>query len=315
MIPDSRIKIRHLACFLEVAARRSFGGAAEALAITQPAVSKAIAELEEILGVTLLERSRRGVFLTGYGEAFQQHAGAAMTALRQGVDSVSQAQARGGPTLAIGALPTTANRIMPPAVLRAKAEGLGATLRIITGPNDLLLNELRQGDLDLVIGRLAAPRQMQALAFEYLYSEEVIFVVRPGHPLLGSDAAGPGTVDLGQLADFTVIQPTVRSIIRAEVDRLLVSQGVAALPHVIESVSPDFSRRYTRTTDAVWIISYGVVADDLAEGVLARLPVEAPASLGPVGLTQRAEMPASVSLQILMKAIRDVASEQEAEQG
>lgn len=306
MTPDSRLKIRQLTCFLEVANRRSFGGAAAALAITQPAVSKAIAELEAVLGVSLFERSRRGVFLTGYGEAFQQYAGAALTALRQGVDSVSQAQARGGHTLAIGALPTTANRIMPPAVLRAKAEGLGATVRIITGPNDLLLNELREGDLDLVVGRLAAPRQMQGLSFEYLYSEEVVFVVRPGHPLLDSE-----TVELGQLAAFTVIQPTVRSIIRAEVDRLLVSQGVANLPDTVESVSPDFSRRYTRTTDAVWIISYGVVADDLAEGILARLPVNAPVAAGPVGLTQRAEMPASVSLQILMKAIREVAAAQQ----
>ncbi len=305
MTPDSRIKIRHLACFLEVAARRSFGGAAEALAITQPAVSKAIAELEDILGVALFERSRRGVFLTGYGEAFQRYAGASLTALRQGVDSVSQAQARGGHTLAIGALPTSANRIMPQAVLRAKAEGLGATVRIITGPNELLLQELRQGDLDLVVGRLAAPRAMQALAFEYLYSEEVVFVVRPGHPLLDHE-----TVELGQLADYTVILPTLRSIIRPEVDRLLVSQGVARLPEVIESVSPDFSRRYTRSTDAVWIISYGVVADDLAEGLLARLPVNATPAQGPVGLTQRAEMPASVSLQILMKAIREVAAEQ-----
>lgn len=310
MTPDSRIKIRHLACFLEVAARRSFGGAAEALAITQPAVSKAIADLEDILGVALFERSRRGVFLTGYGEAFQRYAGASLTALRQGVDSVSQAQARGGHTLAIGALPTSANRIMPQAVLRAKAEGLGATLRIITGPNELLLQELRQGDLDLVVGRLAAPRQMQALAFEYLYSEEVVFVVRPGHPLLDPSSQLGETVELGQLADFTVILPTLRSIIRPEVDRLLVSQGVARLPEVIESVSPDFSRRYTRTTEAVWIISYGVVADDLAEGMLARLPVNAPPAQGPVGLTQRAEMPASVSLQILMKAIREVAAEQ-----
>jgi len=107
-----------------------------------------------------------------------------------------------------------------------------------------------------------------------------------------------------------VILPTLRSIIRPEVDRLLVSQGVARLPDIIESVTPDFSRRYTRMTDAVWIISYGVVADDLAEGVLVRLPVNAPASLGPVGLTLRAGMPASVSLQILMKAIREVAAEQ-----
>jgi LysR family pca operon transcriptional activator len=302
---DSRIKLRHLACFLEVANRRSFGAAAEALAITQPAVSKAIAELEAILGVALFERSRRGVFLTGYGEAFQRYAGASLTALRQGVDSVSQAQARGGHTLAVGALPTTASRIMPQAVQRARAEGLGATLRIITGPNELLLQELRAGDLDLVVGRLAQPRQMQTLAFEYLYSEEVVFVVRPGHPLLDSD-----TVELGQLTHYTVILPTLRSIIRPEVDRLLVSQGVARLPDIIESVTPDFSRRYTRMTDTVWIISYGVVADDLAEGVLVRLPVNAPPSQGPVGLTQRAEMPSSVSLQILTKAIREVAAEQ-----
>jgi LysR family pca operon transcriptional activator len=304
--PESRLKIRHLACFLEVATRRSFGGAAEALSITQPAVSKAIAELEAILGVTVFERSRRGVFLTGYGEAFQRYAGASLTALRQGVNAVSQAQARGGHTVAVGALPTTAARLMPAAVQRAKAAGMGATLRIVTGPNEAMLAELRQGGLDLVVGRLAEPRQMQALAFEYLYSEEIVFAVRPGHPLLGKQA----TAEVGVLADCTVILPTLNSIIRPEVDRLLVSQGVASLPDVIESVSPDFSRRYTRSSDAVWIISYGVVADDLDEGTLVRLPVNAPETRGPVGLTQRAGMPASVALQILMKAIREVAAEQ-----
>jgi LysR family pca operon transcriptional activator len=303
--PETRIKIRHLACFLEVANRRSFGAAADALAITQPAVSKAIAELEQILGVAVFERSRRGVFLTGYGEAFQRYAGASLTALRQGVNSVSQAQARGGHTVAVGALPTTAARLMPAAVQRAKAAGMGATLRIVTGPNEEMLAQLRQGNLDLVVGRLAEPRLMQTLAFEYLYSEEIVFAVRPGHPLLASGAA----VDLGALADHTVILPSLASIIRPEVDRLLVTQGVARLPDVIESVSPDFGRRYARTSDAVWVISYGVAAIDLDEGTLARLPVNAPETRGPVGLTQRADMPASVSLQLLMKAIRDVAAE------
>jgi LysR family pca operon transcriptional activator len=302
--PETRIKIRHLACFLEVANRRSFGAAAEALAITQPAVSKAIAELELILGVQVFERSRRGVFLTGYGEAFQRYAGASLTALRQGVNSVSQAQARGGHTVAVGALPTTAARLMPAAVQRAKAAGMGATLRIVTGPNEEMLAQLRQGNLDLVVGRLAEPRLMQALAFEYLYSEEIVFAVRPGHPLLAAGAA----VDLGALADHTVILPSLASIIRPEVDRLLVTQGVARLPDVIESVSPDFGRRYTRTSDAVWVISYGVAAIDLDEGTLLRLPVNAPETRGPVGLTQRADMPASVSLQLLMKAIREVAA-------
>jgi LysR family pca operon transcriptional activator len=194
---------------------------------------------------------------------------------------------------------------MPAAVQRSKAAGLGATLRIVTGPNEEMLSQLRQGGLDLVVGRLAEPRQMQALAFEYLYSEEIVFAVRPGHPLLQDGAA----VELGALTSHTVILPSLNSIIRPEVDRLLVSQGVARLPDVIESVSPDFGRRYARTSDAVWVISYGVVAVDLAEGTLVRLPVSAPETRGPVGLTQRADMPASVSLQLLMKAIREVAAE------
>lgn len=217
---------------------------------------------------------------------------------------MSQAQARGGHTLAVGALPTTAARLMPAAVQRAKAAGLGATLRIVTGPNEEMLAQLRQGNLDLVVGRLAEPRLMQTLAFEYLYSEEIVFAVRPGHPLLASG----GAVDLGALAAHTVILPSLASIIRPEVDRLLVTQGVASLPDVIESVSPDFGRRYARTSDAVWVISYGVAAIDLDEGTLTRLPVNAPETRGPVGLTQRADMPASVSLQLLLKAIREVAA-------
>jgi LysR family transcriptional regulator, pca operon transcriptional activator len=297
-----------------VANRRSFAAAAGALAITQPAVSKAIAELEAILGVQVFERSRRGVFLTGYGEAFQRYAGASLTALRQGVDSVFQAQARGGYSLAVGALPTTAARIMPAAVQRAKAAGLGATLRIVTGPNEEMLTQLRQGGLDLVVGRLADPRQMQNLAFEYLYSEEIVFAVRPDHPLLvPPHLQATASVELGALADHTVILPSLASIIRPEVDRLLVTQGVARLPDVIESVSPDFARRYARTSDAVWVISHGVVAVDLAEGALVRLPVNAPETRGPVGLTLRADMPASVSLQLLMKTIREVAAEESKE--
>jgi len=164
-----------------------------------------------------------------------------------------------------------------------------------------------KGALDLVVGRLAEPRQMQTLAFEYLYSEEIVFAVRPGHPLLQRP---PGSVELAALTGYTAILPTLSSIIRPEVDRLLVSQGVARLPDVIESVSADFGRRYTHLTDAVWIISYGVVAVDLAEKTLVRLAVDAPESRGPVGLTQRAEMPPSVSLQILMKAIREVAAKE-----
>jgi LysR family pca operon transcriptional activator len=305
VLNDTRIKFRHLACFLEVAAQRSFVRAAEALAITQPAVSKAIAELEDILGVSLLERSRGGVSLTPYGEAFRRYAGASVTALRQGINTVAQARAKGGYSIAVGALPTVAARIMPAAIQMAKADGLGAGLRIVTGPNDVLLAQLRNGELDLVVGRLSHPQQMQDLAFEHLYSEEIVFVTRPGHPLCSANA-----VELQRLADYTVLMPTDSSIIRRDVDKLLIAHGVSTLPDVIETVSPSFGRRYARTSDAVWIISYGVVAHDLEDGTLARLKIEAEDMPGPVGLTQRVDTPAGVSTQLLIQAVRKVAQGQ-----
>ena len=50
----------------------------------------------------------------------------------------------------------------------------------------MLLEQLRLGELDLVVGRLAAPEKMTGFFFEHLYSEQVLFVVRAGHPLLGA---------------------------------------------------------------------------------------------------------------------------------
>ena len=69
---DQRIKFRHLNCFLEIARQKRIALAADALAISQPAVSKTLRELEEILETKLFERTRRGVTLTTNGELFHK---------------------------------------------------------------------------------------------------------------------------------------------------------------------------------------------------------------------------------------------------
>ncbi|MGO6901264.1 LysR family transcriptional regulator, partial [Rhizobium ruizarguesonis] len=86
---DSRVKFRHLQTFVEVARQKSVMKAAELLHVSQPAVTKTIRELEQVLGVDVFERDGRGIKITRYGEVFLRHAGAALTALRQGLDSVS----------------------------------------------------------------------------------------------------------------------------------------------------------------------------------------------------------------------------------
>ena len=302
MAVDQRVKIRHLQCFLEIARQQSVVKAAAALCVTQPAVSKTIRELEEILGVALFERRGRGVALTRFGEVFLRYAGASVTALRQGVDSITQARTKGGIAIKAGALPTVSTTVMPLAVQLFKQENIGTVVRVITGQNSVLLSQLRTGDLDLVVGRLADAELMTGLSFEHLYSERVSLVVRPGHPLLKITP-----FDFTKFTNYTVLVPTEDAIIRPAVDRLLIAQGVAVIPDQIETVSTAFGRRYTRMTDAVWIISHGVVAEDIEEGILKELPLDTADTRGPVGLTTRADLPPSLPAALLMQTIREAA--------
>ena len=300
---DSRIKFRHLQTFVEVARQKSVMKAADLLHVSQPAVTKTIRELEEVLGVAVFERDGRGIKITRYGEVFLKHAGAALTALRQGFDSVSQALHGDAPPIRIGALPTVSTRIMPQAMMLFLGEGTGARIKIVTGENAVLLEQLRVGDLDLVVGRLAAPDKMTGFSFEHLYSEQVVFCVRAGHPLLASGQSVYRSLDA-----YPVLMPTRASIIRPFVESVLIANGIACLPNQIETVSDAFGRAFVRASDAIWIISEGVVAGDIAEGALAALPVDTGQTRGPVGLTMRTDAAPSLPQSILMQAIREVAS-------
>ncbi|WP_371071304.1 MULTISPECIES: pca operon transcription factor PcaQ [unclassified Sinorhizobium] len=304
MAISPRVKFRHLQTFVEVARQKSVMKAAELLNVSQPAVTKTIGELEEALGVDVFEREGRGIKITRYGEVFLRYAGAALTALRQGIDSVSQARSGEAPPIRIGALPTVSTRIMPRAMELFLKEETWSRIKIVTGENAVLLEQLRVGDLDLVVGRLAAPDKMTGFSFEHLYSEQVVFAVRRGHPLLKAKQSL-----FANLGEYTILMPTRGSIIRPFVEQFLIVNGVASLPNQIETVSDSFGRAFIRMTDAVWIISRGVVAQDIQDGFLATLPIDTSETKGPVGLTMRTDAIPSMPLSILIQTIREAAAE------
>lgn len=297
---DSRIKFRHLQTFIEVARQKSVGKAADVLSVTQPAVTRTIRELEDYLGVDLFEKEGRGIRISHFGEVFLKHAGESIAAVQRGVDSIVQAKHSLGPPLRIGALPTASVSLMPEAVAEFLKAGTGSLATIVTGENRWLLDALRVGDLDLVVGRLSAPERMTGLHFEPLYTEEVVFAVRSSHPLLARR-----NFSLGEIANYTVLMPTQGSVIRPFVDRFLVTNGIAELTNIVETVSDSFGRAYIQRYDAIWLISNGVVASEIAAGRMARLEVDMSETRGAVGLTTRANEAPNLSLSIMMTTIRD----------
>jgi len=289
---DRRIRLRHIQAFAEIVRQGSLKRAAEVLYLTQPAISRTIAELEEIVGARLLGRSRRGVSLTPQGEFFHGHALNALGALTQGLAGIG-GQADPGLALLVGALPSVSARLMPDVVAELQRVAPHLRLSIADGGHGHLTTLLRAGDLDVVIGRLGAPETMQGLSFTQLYLEDVAVVVRPGHPILDDP-------DLRRIAEFPVLYPPRTAAIHPLVERLLLSRGIAPPPRRIETVSGAFGRVHVRQSDAVWFISAGVVAREIADGRLVRLPLDTELTKGPVGLMTRASQP-ETSAQLLFR--------------
>lgn len=297
---DSRIKFRHLQTFIEVARQKSVGKAADVLSITQPAVTRTIRELEDYLGAALFEKEGRGIRISPFGEVFLKHAGESIAAVQRGVDSIAQAKRSMGPPLRIGALPTASASLMPEAVAEFLKAGTGSRATVVTGENRWLLDALRIGELDLVVGRLAAPERMTGLHFEPLYAEDVVFVVRPGHPLLQRR-----NFSLGEVTNYTMLMPPVGSVIRPVVDRLLLTNGIGELTNVVETVSDSFGRAFVERYDAIWLISRGVVSSEIEAGRLATLDADTSETRGAVGLTTRAGEAPGLALSIMMATIRE----------
>jgi LysR family pca operon transcriptional activator len=278
---DPRIKLRHISAFLETVRLGGVARAGTVLGMTQPAVSRALAELEAVLATPLFDRSRRALALTAAGEMFARFAQAGLATLQQGMDALEAARS-GQQVVAFGALPTAEVRIVPEALKRFAKGPLASRTRVESGPSPYLLGLLRTAAIDFVVGRLASPEAMDGLSFEHLYSEHLALVVRPDHPLAARE-----TVTLAQAAAYPLLMPPRGAIIRPAMDALLIAGGVGRLAAEVEAVSNSFGRAYTLASDAVWAISESVVRGDIAAGHLARLPVDSRATLGPIGITTR----------------------------
>ncbi|WP_412551230.1 pca operon transcription factor PcaQ [Shimia sp. MIT910701] len=297
---DRRIKFRHIQCFAEIVRHNSLKSAAQHLNLTQPAISKTLKELEEVVGADLLVRNRGGVSLTKQGEVFLHFAQMSLAALQQGLNGVAQMEAAGRVSLSVGALPSVAARLMPEVVQAFSELAPDVMLHIHDGPHGYLIEELRRGQLDMVIGRMGAPEVMRGIAFTQLYDEHVEFVVRRGHPLLAQP-------DIHRLEDWPVIFPPAAAAIRPLVERALVAQGVGEIGRKVESVSGAFGRNHALSHDAVWIISHGVVAKELESGALVRLPFDTSLTKGPVGLMARTEGQLSAAESLFRRVLTEVA--------
>jgi LysR family pca operon transcriptional activator len=289
------LKLRHIRAFLDIAAAGNLSSVARATGITQPALSRTLAEMETLLAAPLFRRENRRLTLTEQGALFRQHASLALQALEAGAAALHPGAHTG--RLTVGVLPTAATRLFPRIALRLRELAPEILLSMVTGPHDYLTGLLRDGALDVMMGRLPGAREIAGLTFEHLYEEAIVLVARSGHPF-GRDTRAA-------LAACPVILPPQGAIIRRAVDDYLVSLGLPGLRPAFETVALPLARGLVLGSDAVWFISRGGVAEEVDRGDMALLPSDARSLVGAVGLTRRQSGPAHPALDLLVQLARD----------
>jgi DNA-binding transcriptional LysR family regulator len=171
----SRVKLRHLKILMAVAQSGSMAKAADSLAISHPVISKAISELEQALGVRLFDRGSQGVKPTMYGRALVQCGVAVFDELRQGV---KQVEFLADPTvgqLHIGSSEPMAAGLVPAISERFLRQYPGVALHAVHADTATLqYRELRERNVELLLGRIRIPFAEEDLSAETLFDEQML---------------------------------------------------------------------------------------------------------------------------------------------
>jgi DNA-binding transcriptional LysR family regulator len=227
------IKLRGLRVLLAVAKQGSFRKAGRLLHLTQPAITAAIAELEQTLGVPLFERTARGVTPTAHGESFIGRASAIFGELRlaaEDIDIISRGSrgtlrvGTGGGGWGMGILPTALTKLLDPHP--------EAFILIREADEDALIELLKARKLDLFFSRLTPFVADPEIAYQPLFEDSICVLAHRTHPL-----AAHKQVSWEELANERWVAPPSGALSFDHVQRTLHKAGLAMPRHVIESTS------------------------------------------------------------------------------
>lgn len=165
-----RLKLRDLDILMAVIETGSMGKAAGRLNISQPAVSKAIVELEDALGVRLMDRSRRGVVPTPYGRALAKRSVAIFNDLRQGVQDIDFLTDPTKGEIRIGTTEPIAVAIVTPTIDRLSRKYPQISFHVIAGGNATLYRDVTERNIEFaicrMIGRLPDELEAEVLCYD-----------------------------------------------------------------------------------------------------------------------------------------------------
>ena len=272
---ENHLNLYHI--FYTVARCQNISGAAKELYISQPAISKAIARLEQNLGTTLFVRSSRGVKLTEEGELLYRQAENAFIALRQGEEQIMRRNELGFGRLSIGVSTILCKYILLPYLQEFIRENPHIQISILCQSTFHIIEALEQGTID--IGLVGETSKIGKLHFEPVQEIEDIFVTTPSYlsnlKMRGTLPARSET--LQYLSAGTLLLLDKENVTRQYIDRYLAAQELTVnTEQLIEATTMDLLIEFAKIGLGIACVIENFVEKELSDGTLIKLPLTAP---------------------------------------
>ncbi len=285
-----------LRIFSAVAQNRSFSRAADALHISQPAVSKSIREFEAQLGLSLLERGPRGVQLTEAGRLLIKHARDLFAAEQSAHESLAALRGLQQGTLRVGASTTIATYFLPPVLGDFYRVHPAIELRLTSANTSMIADLLMSREVDVAL--VEGPVEAVDVIVKPWHEDELVFITAVNHPLVGRKPP----IRVSDLADEIIVLREQGSGTRDVAWDALLATGWDP-QRILEVSSNEAITRVVAAGVGIGIVSSAVAADHLALGRLKVLPIEGLAIRRPLTrlfLPDRQPSPATAAFNSLL---------------
>lgn len=300
----ARLKTRQLLLLIALDEQRNIHRASEELHMTQPAASKQLKDLEEMLGVQLFDRLPRGMEPTIYGETMIRHARMALTSLSLAHEDIVALKAGLAGQVEAGTIMTASMSLLPRAISRVKQQAPLLRIGVQMETSNILLERLRRGTLDFMIGRILEEEPDTDLQYEELADEPVCAVVRVGHPLVTARS-----LVLKDLVNLGWILSPQGSVLRHRCDLMFRRASLQPPANTIDSTALLLILSLLQQTDNLHVMPVDVAKYYVSLNVLSILPIDLPCKMDAFGIITRRSRLLSPGANVLLDAIRDAAKE------
>ena len=300
----ARLRFRHLQ-FLDILGKtRNLRLTAEQMHITQPAATKVLMDIEEMLEARLFDRLPRGMRPNELGLFTLRYAHSALDGHRKFVDEFSTLKQGGHGHLSIGAISGSAAHLLIAAVAELQRLRPLLVVKVLEQSSDQLIVWLAERKIDVMIGRFTDDVQRGQFHYEKLSGEGLEITAGMHHPLRGASA--PGLLELSHWP--WILYPTSTAL-RKVSDDIFASTGLSLTSGIVETPSFLFALELLQSTNMLSLQPAALVDKYVRRGLLTRIAAELPDRMPDFGLiTLQGEAP-STAVQAFVEVIRGLAAE------